>query len=78
LRLLFKTLMILSTTYITKSERFFKNAHKFDPHRWERAEEGLEIIDPYANLPFGFGARMCIGRRIAEQEIYLSMIKVSN
>lgn len=70
--------MILSTTYITKSERFFKNAHKFDPHRWERAEVGAELIDPYANLPFGFGARMCIGRRIAEQEIYLSMIKVNH
>ncbi len=68
--------MLLSTTYITKSERFFKNPLKFDPHRWNRSEQGSELIDPYANLPFGFGARMCIGRRIAEQEIYLTIIKV--
>ena len=27
-------------------------------------------------LPFGFGARMCAGRRLAEQEIYITIIKV--
>ena len=40
--------------------------------RWESEEE----INLYSSLPFGMGIRMCIGRRIAEQEIYLTIIKV--
>ena len=67
------TLMSLGNSYITQSERFFKNAGRFDPSRWER--ETTEI-NPYSTLAFGFGARMCIGRRVAEQEIYLTLIKI--
>ena len=63
--------------YITKSERFFKNAKEFDPRRWLRTDEkSEENVHPYAHLPFGFGARQCIGRRIAEQEIYTILTKI--
>lgn len=59
------------------SERYFENPLKFDPERWVREKEGLEEIDPFTILSFGFGARMCIGRRTAEQEMYLTLIKVN-
>ena len=50
--------MILSTTYITKSERFFKNPLVFDPNRWVREiNDDVGVTHPYANLPFGFGVR---------------------
>ena len=68
--------MNMGTAYIIQSDRFFRNAREFDPSRWDREESGEDVVDPYAFLPFGFGARMCIGRRTAEQEIYLTTVKV--
>ena len=67
------TMMNLCNSYITQSERYFKNPTKFIPERWDR--EDTEI-HPYATLAFGFGARMCIGRRLAEQEVYITLIKL--
>ena len=52
---------------------YFKNPNKFDPWRWlDKTKE----IHPYAVLPFGHGARMCPGRRFAEQEIFLCISEV--
>nr|QEV83802.1 cytochrome P450 [Brachionus rotundiformis] len=64
--------LVFCNSFISKSEKYFKNATSFNPDRWIHEKE----INPYAVLSFGFGARMCIGRRIAEQEIYLTMIKL--
>ena len=69
-------MIFFGTSYIMQSERFYKNSKKFDPSRWEKFETGEEYLDPYAYLPFGFGPRTCIGRRIAEQEIYVTISKV--
>jgi cytochrome P450 len=66
--------MLFCNSFITRSERFFRNASQFDPSRWEKEE--ITCTHPYAALPFGFGPRACIGRRIAEQEIYLTLIKL--
>lgn len=43
----------------------------YDPSRWQN-----QTIDPFSYLPFGFGGRSCIGRKIAEQEIYLTIIRL--
>jgi cytochrome P450 len=67
------TLVNLCNSYITQSDRFFKNPTKFDPTRWEREDTD---INPYSTLAFGLGARMCIGRRVAQQEIYLTIVKI--
>lgn len=74
--ILLKTMLNMSTMYITRSERFFKNPDVFDPSRWLKEEKDNQQIHPYSHLPFGFGARQCIGRRIAEQEMYIFLAKV--
>ncbi len=37
----------------------FPDPDKFKPERWSR--DNKEHPNPFASLPFGFGARMCVG-----------------
>ena len=46
---------------------------KFNPKRWL---DNNNDSNPFSSLPFGHGARSFVGRRIAEQETYLIIIKV--
>ncbi|XP_033626338.1 cytochrome P450 10-like [Asterias rubens] len=56
--------------------QYFKDPEQFKPERWIRGHEDCENIDPFLVLPFGTGSRMCVGRRLAEQEIYLLMARL--
>ena len=47
------------------------------PSEEKKKEVGGGKIDPFTIVAFGHGARMCPGRRLAEQEIYLALIQVS-
>ena len=50
------------------------NPEEFRPERWIRGKR--EDIHPFTSLPFGFGPRGCIGRRLAELEMYLLMSRI--
>ncbi|XP_019871673.2 cytochrome P450 CYP12A2-like [Aethina tumida] len=50
-------------------EKYFKNAKEFKPERWLR--EKKENYHKFASLPFGYGPRMCPGKRLAENEMVL-------
>ena len=54
--------------------KVFNEPLKFDPSRW--IQQDTNNINRFASLPFGHGPRMCLGRRVAEQEIYITLIKV--
>ncbi|XP_053616368.1 probable cytochrome P450 49a1 [Plodia interpunctella] len=51
------------------SSEFFSDAAEFRPERW-LARTPDQKHHPFASLPFGFGKRMCLGRRFAELEIH--------
>ncbi|CAC5408175.1 unnamed protein product [Mytilus coruscus] len=54
----------------------FKDAHSFKPERWLRDNVNRKEIHPFAAIPFGVGQRSCIGRRFAEQETFLAVVKI--
>lgn len=64
-------------------ENIFPENKKFIPERWLRQNkdddgscpQAKKNIHPFAFLPFGFGARACIGRRFAELEMEILLIR---
>ncbi|XP_048517357.1 probable cytochrome P450 49a1 isoform X2 [Dendroctonus ponderosae] len=54
---------------ISNQEEFFSESDKFLPERWLKECQMTKTHHPFACLPFGFGKRMCLGKRFAELEI---------
>ncbi|KAM9852091.1 cytochrome P450 11C1 [Aulostomus maculatus] len=61
-----------------RSAEVFKDPQTFDPCRWERTHAGEDVREgmTFRSLAFGFGARQCIGRRIAENEMQLLLMHI--
>ncbi|XP_017091165.2 probable cytochrome P450 12a5, mitochondrial [Drosophila bipectinata] len=67
------------------SDKYFPKATVFMPERWLRPakdEPGqcpasdLRTKNPFVFLPFGFGARMCVGKRIVDMELELGIARL--
>ena len=54
----------------SQQEKIFNEPESFKPERWLR-NNSMELAHGFASLPFGFGPRMCPGRRISEYELYV-------
>ncbi|KFM82863.1 putative cytochrome P450 12a4, mitochondrial, partial [Stegodyphus mimosarum] len=60
------TFIVVALQEVCRDEKYFKNPESFHPERWlDREDKHYR----YAFLPFGFGTRSCIGRRLAELEV---------
>lgn len=65
---------------MSTNEENYKNAKSFEPERW-LSQDNERITwkaagDRFASLPFGFGPRMCVGRRFAETQMYILTSKI--
>ncbi|XP_056377375.1 1,25-dihydroxyvitamin D(3) 24-hydroxylase, mitochondrial-like isoform X2 [Hyla sarda] len=49
---------------------YFTDAQLYKPERWMKPRS---TINPFANTPFGIGKRMCVGRRLAELQLQLTL-----
>lgn len=60
-----------SNNTLMRDDTYYKEANQFIPERFLKSSNDLEIKGkhPYVYLPFGFGPRMCVGRRFAELEM---------
>lgn len=63
-----------------RSAEVFEDPQRFDPGRWSSSREEGQRAEGlgFRSLAFGFGARQCVGRRIAENEMQLLLMHVSD
>ncbi|XP_077980639.1 1,25-dihydroxyvitamin D(3) 24-hydroxylase, mitochondrial-like [Glandiceps talaboti] len=70
-----ETMILYPSMLNGRSEDYFDCPDEFLPERWLR-EEG-QHFDGFRILPFGFGPRGCIGKRLAELEIHIALATIS-
>ncbi|XP_037785556.1 probable cytochrome P450 49a1 [Penaeus monodon] len=67
--------VVVPSMLINHKDSIFPRASEFLPERFLRGSP-LAPTHSYAFLPFSVGTRMCIGRRVAQQEIMCLMIRI--
>ncbi|KAH8307549.1 hypothetical protein KR044_001692, partial [Drosophila immigrans] len=66
------------------SDQYFPRSSEFLPERWMRNDADtpkcpanpLKSTNPFVFLPFGFGPRMCVGKRIVDMELELGIARI--
>ncbi|XP_045453653.1 probable cytochrome P450 49a1 [Melitaea cinxia] len=70
------TQVIFQHYVMGNSDEYFSDASEFRPERWLNRSPYKHHA--FASLPFGFGKRMCLGRRFAELEMHIIICKMVN
>lgn len=64
----------MNTTLASLQETNLADPESFKPERWLRSNKDAQKINPFLSLPFGYGRRMCIGKRIVNIEMEMLII----
>lgn len=70
-----QTLIVMSIYTSGRDKKYFQDSEKFLPDRWIR-KDGKGVLKISASLPFGIGARSCIGKKMAEDQLQDTLAKV--
>ncbi|KAL7046891.1 hypothetical protein ACKWTF_002732 [Chironomus riparius] len=57
-------------------DEFVSDAREFRPERWIKSPDNDTNLHKFASLPYGHGARMCLGRRFADLEMQILLAKL--
>lgn len=69
-----QTQVVFQHYVMSNLERYFQEPSRFLPERWLKP---CKEHHAFASLPFGYGRRMCLGRRFADLEIQMVIAKVN-
>ncbi|XP_065358585.1 probable cytochrome P450 12c1, mitochondrial [Calliphora vicina] len=73
------TNVLLASNLLLQDEDYFPKPKEYIPERWLREENGendkisVKNMHPFTFLPFGFGPRSCVGKRIVDLEMEITM-----
>lgn len=72
------TQILLGANALLKDEAYFPRANDYLPERWLRDPQTNKKIQvtPFTYLPFGFGPRQCIGKRIVDLQMETTLAKI--
>lgn len=73
----FQTVIVTQNMVASRLPQYVNNPLVYKPERWLKDSKEFEAIHPFLSLPFGFGPRSCIARRLAEQNMCITLIRVS-
>ncbi|KAH8280331.1 hypothetical protein KR018_002883, partial [Drosophila ironensis] len=70
--------VLLASNVLMKDGKYYSHPEEFLPERWLRdPESGKKAqVSPFTFLPFGFGPRMCIGKRLVDLEVETTVAKL--
>uniref|UniRef100_T1GD42 Cytochrome P450 n=1 Tax=Megaselia scalaris TaxID=36166 RepID=T1GD42_MEGSC len=76
--------IFMNTEEIMKESKNYPEPLRFIPERWLRENNEIKSKCPHARksehpfvyMPFGFGPRMCIGKRIVDLELEIGLTKI--
>jgi cytochrome P450 family 49 subfamily A len=67
------TYLLMVTSLSSWREEYFEDAHKFMPERWLTPVDDMQV---FASIPFGYGAKACLGKELAEMQIGVLITKI--
>lgn len=72
------TMIITQNQAISRDDQIYEAANEFRPSRWSNYRACPRDLkpSPFATLPFGFGARACIGQRLAKLQIKVLTVRL--
>ncbi|XP_075385595.1 sterol 26-hydroxylase, mitochondrial isoform X2 [Tenrec ecaudatus] len=72
------TQFVLCHYVVSRDPSVFPEPDRFQPHRWLRKSQAdvPGVQHPFGSVPFGYGVRACLGRRIAELEMHLLLTRL--
>ncbi|KAI5729656.1 hypothetical protein M8J76_005004 [Diaphorina citri] len=74
------SLVLLSVFSSSHNPAYFPSPEQFQPSRWKRDanKKYVNVVEPYASLPYAMGARSCVGRKLAQTQMCLTIAQIVN